>query len=255
MKALYTAATGMSAQQTQLDNIANNMANVGTTGFKRSSVAFQDLYYQEVTGGGIQGDAQGTVRVGSGTKVVGNYRNHKAGTMVTTSSATDMAIEGRGYFKVMDQDGNEFYTRDGSFQLSSEGELITNGGLVVQGVGAVSPDMKSLVVNDDGEVLETLSDNSVQSLGIIEVADFANPGGLSAVGGNLFQASNTSGEATQLTLGTGETTVNQYMLEGSNVDVAVELIDMIQAQRAFELTSKVIQASDEALQTTANLKR
>lgn len=255
MKALYTAATGMSAQQTQLDNIANNLANVSTTGYKRSSVAFQDLYYQEVTGGGVQGDAQGVVQVGSGTKVVGNYRNHSTGDLVNTGVSTDVAIQGKGFFQVIDETGQEFYTRDGSFQLSPEGELITAGGLLVQGVGTVSPEAKGFVVSSTGEVIEEMQDGTQQSLGMLQVMDFVNPGGLNAIGGNLYQETPNSGQAQQVQLGVGATQLGQYMREASNVDVAVELIDMIQAQRSFELTSKVIQASDEALQTTANLKR
>lgn len=255
MKALYTAATGMSAQQTQLDNIANNLANVNTTGYKRSSVAFQDLYYQEVTGGGVQGDAQGVVQVGSGTKVVGNYRNHSMGDLVNTGVSTDVAIQGKGFFKVVDETGQEFYTRDGSFQQNAEGELITAGGLTVQGVGAVSPDAQNIEMAPSGEVIEYLSDGTQQSLGLLEIMDFVNPAGLNAIGGNLYQETQSSGAAQSVQLGMGGTQLGQYMREASNVDVAVELIDMIQAQRSFELTSKVIQASDEALQTTANLKR
>jgi flagellar basal-body rod protein FlgG len=254
VKALYTAATGMSAQQTQLDNIANNLANVNTTGYKRSSVAFQDLYYQEVTGGGVQGDAQGVVQVGSGTKVVGNYRNHSNGDLVNTGVATDVAIQGKGFFKVVDETGQEFYTRDGSFQRNAEGQLITVGGLLVQGVGAISPDADGFSVGADGEVVEYFDGNE-QSLGMLEVMDFVNPAGLNAIGGNLYQETQSSGAAQAVQMSTGGTQLGQYMRESSNVDVAVELIDMIQAQRSFELTSKVIQASDEALQTTANLKR
>ena len=255
MKALYTAATGMSAQQTQLDNIANNLANVNTTGYKRSSVAFQDLYYQEVTGGGVQGDAQGVVQVGSGTKVVGNYRNHSMGDLVGTGVETDVAIQGKGFFKVVDETGQEFYTRDGSFQRSAEGELMTAGGLLVQGVGAISSDSHNIMVGSDGEVSETMSDGTIQSLGMLEIMDFVNPAGLNAIGGNLYQETQSSGQAQFVQLGVGATQLGQGMREASNVDVAVELIEMIQAQRSFELTSKVIQASDEALQTTANLKR
>lgn len=255
MKALYTAATGMSAQQTQLDNIANNLANVNTTGYKRSSVAFQDLYYQEVTGGGVQGDAQGVVQVGSGTKVVGNYRNHSMGDLVNTGVNTDVAIKGKGFFKVVDETGQEFYTRDGSFQRNAEGELITSGGLLVQGVGAISPDAQQIEMAPSGEVIEYLADGTQQSLGLLEIMDFVNPAGLNAIGGNLYQETQASGAAQSVQLGMGGTQLGQYMREASNVDVAVELIDMIQAQRSFELTSKVIQASDEALQTTANLKR
>jgi flagellar basal-body rod protein FlgG len=255
VKALYTAATGMSAQQTQLDNIANNLANVNTTGYKRSSVAFQDLYYQEVTGGGVQGDAQGVVQVGSGTKVVGNYRNHSMGDLVNTGVSSDVAIKGKGFFKVIDETGQEFYTRDGSFQRNAEGALITVGGLLVQGVSAISPDAESFSVGSSGEVTEYLSDGSEQSLGMLEVMDFVNPAGLNAIGGNLYRETQSSGAAQFVQMGNGSTQLSQYMRESSNVDVAVELIEMIQAQRSFELTSKVIQASDEALQTTANLKR
>jgi flagellar basal-body rod protein FlgG len=255
VKALYTAATGMSAQQTQLDNIANNLANVNTTGYKRSSVAFQDLYYQEVTGGGVQGDAQGVVQVGSGTKVVGNYRNHSMGDLVNTGVNTDVAIKGKGFFKVVDETGQEFYTRDGSFQRNAEGELITSGGLLVQGVGAISPDAQQIEMAPSGEVIEYLANGTQQSLGLLEIMDFVNPAGLNAIGGNLYQETQASGAAQSVQLGMGGTQLGQYMREASNVDVAVELIDMIQAQRSFELTSKVIQASDEALQTTANLKR
>ena len=254
MKALYTAATGMSAQQAQLDNIANNLANVNTTGYKRSALAFQDLYYQELTGGGVQGEAQGMVQMGSGTKVVGNYRNHSMGDLVTTGVDTDVAIQGDGFFRVVDENGQEFYTRDGSLQRNSLGELITTGGLVVQGISPLSIDGE-LGVGSNGEAIEYLPDGTQQALGLLEVVDFVNPAGLKSVGGNLYQETLTSGDPQLVQLGAGATQLSQGMREASNVDVAVELIEMIQAQRSFELTSKVIQASDEALKTTANLKR
>ncbi|HJN74005.1 MAG TPA: flagellar basal-body rod protein FlgG [Myxococcota bacterium] len=253
MKALYTAATGMNAQQTRLDNIANNLANVNTTAYKKQSAAFEDLFYEEVEATG--GDESQMVQVGGGVKLASTNRDFTGGALVKTSSSLDFAIEGEGFFVLETVEGEPRYTRDGSFRTDSDGLLVNSAGLRLSGDISLPDEHNGIVLLEDGTLTALSIDGSGEEiLGQLELARFTNPGGLDALGGNLYMQSAASGEPLSLELGS-TTTVRQYYLEGSNVDIASELIGMIEAQRAYELTSKVVQAADENLQTAVNLKR
>lgn len=253
MKALYVAASGMAAQQTRLDNVANNVANVGTTGYKKSREAFEDLFYQELSSGG-QAASTARVDVGGGVQLAALEKDHGQGDFKTSSEATHMAIQGHAYFTLETVEGEPVYTRDGTFRTDSDGTLISNGGLVVGGDIVIPEGVSDFLVEADGTVNAVLpGDSEYTSLGQLELAAFTNPTGLAPLGGNLFAATPDSGEA--LPADPTQYSVQNYTLEGSNVDVAEELIEMIMAQRAYELNSKVAQAADEAMGVAVNLKR
>lgn len=257
MKALYTAATGMGAQQTRIDNIANNLANVNTTAYKKSRHAFQDLYYQELSRGGVAAGsiASSIPQVGGGVKIAAVQKDQAQGVLTQTNDPAHMALEGEGFFVLETPTGQPVYTRDGSFSIDAEGFLQTAGGYRLSGGLQIPPDAESFEVQADGEVMVRLQgDEEYFSVGQVEVAGFINPAGLRALGNNLLEATPESGSARLLDVGT-ETRLMQGYLEGSNVDVAAELIDMIMAQRAYELTSKAVQTGDEMLQVATNLKR
>jgi len=249
MKALHIAASGMSAQQTQIDTVANNLANVNTTGFKKSRAAFQDVYYQELEGGARGARAD----LGGGTRLAGLGKDHSAGLMVETGDPLHVALNGPGFLTLEDQQGNAVYTRDGSLRVDADGLLRSAGGLAVSGDILVPPDATSVLIEQDGTV-SALVDGDARplALGQLEIARFRNAQGLRALGGNLYGETAESGEPA---LDDGETAIRQGILEGSNVDVAEELINLVTSQRAYELNSKVIQAADEAMQIAANLKR
>lgn len=258
MKALYTAATGMHAQQTRIDNIANNLANVSTTGFKKSRASFEDLVYQTQAIGAGEAGAQraNMLQIGSGVRVDGTVRDMGAGDLKATSNPLDMAITGRGYFVLESPEGVEKYTRDGQFQVNSEGSLVGSSGYAVSPGIEIPDDIAEVTVDADGTVIGRYADATQEViLGTLQLVEFTNPAGLRAVGGNMYQATPESGEAFELDTTDGTTGVQQYALESSNVDVAEELVDMISAQRAYELTSKAIQAADEALGVVNGLKR
>jgi len=258
MRALYTAATGLSAQQTRIDNIANNLANVTTTGFKKSREVFEDLVYQELTVSdpSEQDTRPNQVQVGTGTRVVAVARDFSAGQMQYTGDAFNVAIGGDGFFTVETQDGSQRYTRDGHFSMNADGELVTAAGhLVAPGIQV--PDGTDISIAEDGTVSVTYAEDPTEPvvIGTIELVDFANPSGLKAIGGNAFISTPESGEALPMDPNDGEVSLQQGFLESSNVDVAEELVSMIVAQRAFELTSKVMESADETMQTITNLKR
>lgn len=253
MRALYTAATGMTAQQQRLDTIANNLANVSTTGFKKSRDAFQDLFYQSLTGNSAQGGLR--LELGGGVKLAGIERDQAQGTMTPTNNPLHVAIQGDAMFVVETLDGEPMYTRDGSFTKDPDGYLVTASGLRVAGDIQIPDDADQITVDYDGTVhAMTAVTGEDTVLGQIELARFVNPGGLMARGGNLFVPTLQSGEAFPIEPD-GSVQLLQGYLEGSNVDVATELIDMIQAQRVYELNSKVVQAADETLSIAANLRR
>jgi flagellar basal-body rod protein FlgG len=254
MRALYTAATGMTAQQQRLDTIANNLANVSTTGFKKSRDAFQDLFYQQLTGSTV-GEGGLRLELGGGVKLAGVERDQAQGTLTSTGNPLHVAIQGDAMFVVETLDGEPVYTRDGSFTKDPDGYMVTASGMRVAGDIQIPDDADQVTIDYDGTVhglVSTTGEDMV--LGQIELARFVNPGGLMARGGNLFVPTPQSGEAVPVEPGSTVQLVQGY-LEGSNVDVASELIDMIQAQRVYELNSKVIQAADETLSVAANLRR
>lgn len=255
MRALTTAATGMAAQQTSLDTIANNLANVQTTGYKRSRTAFQDLMYQEMTHGG-RAVSSARIDIGSGVRVAGVDKTFQAGAAMETGGELDLMIEGsRGFFELQDQQGNLFYTRDGAFGLDANGRIVSKAGLSLGGL-TVDPAAERIEVTNKGMVnLYYAGEPRPVEVGQVPVRDFINPGGLRAVGGNLFQMTQGSGPPQMLQEGPdGGLQIRQRFLEGSNVDVANELVQMILTQRAYELNSKAVQAADDSMRVVTNLK-
>jgi flagellar basal-body rod protein FlgG len=255
MRALYTAASGMTAQQLRLDTIANNIANVGTTGFKKSRDAFQDLFYQQLATGGGTNEFSPRVELGGGVKLAAIERDQGQGTLVNTSNPLHVAIQGDAWFVVETEYGDPLYTRDGSFTKDPDGYLVTSTGMRVGGDIQIPEEADQITIDYDGTVHGIVSATGQDlSLGRIELARFVNPAALMARGGNLFVPTQQSGEPVDVEADSSVQLVQGY-LEGSNVDVAGELIDMIQAQRVYELNSKVVQAADETLQVAANLRR
>ncbi|MEE2751904.1 MAG: flagellar basal-body rod protein FlgG [Myxococcota bacterium] len=259
MRALFAAASGMTAQQTRIDNIANNLANVNTTGFKKSRAVFQDLFYQEMVGTSDEAAdrASGAVaQVGAGVRMASVEKDHTQGGVVQTNNLLHVALDGNGYLAVETESGEQLFTRDGSFTQDSDGNLVTTGGLLVAGNINIPRDVQNVQILRDGTVQVIMADDSTEftTVGQLEVSDFANRTGLRSLGGNLYAETPESGEPISVDLGE-DVDVVQGFLETSNVDVADELIQMIMAQRAYELNSKVIQAADEALQMAASLRR
>jgi len=250
MRALYVAASGMNAQQTRIDTVANNLANTNTTAFKASRGAFQDTFYQELATG-----SRGTrADLGGGVQLSGLEKNHAGGAMRQTNDPLHVALDGTGMISVEGADGQLAYTRDGAFGLDADGTLITSSGLRVGGDIQIPEDTEQVVIEADGTVLGLMAgDTRPTTLGQLEIVSFANPSGLRAVGGNLYEATPESGDA--IPDYDVQTKVVQGNLEGSNVDVAEELIELVMAQRSYELNSKVVQAADEAMQVAAGLRR
>ncbi len=259
--ALNTAATGMAAQQTRTDVIANNLANVNTTSFKASRPNFVDLLYQTVQGQQTvgSGDANTTpaIQVGRGTRLVGIERVQSQGALTQTSTPTDMGINGDGYFQVQAANGQISYTRDGSFQISDQGALVTSDGMTVMPGIKIPPNSSNLTVSATGIVSVTQAGATASTeLGRVELARFANPAGLLSLGDNLFQQTPASGDAVTGYPGDdGLGQVQQGYLEGSNVDIVQEMVNMIDAQRAYEINSKAISNSDTMMGIANNLVR
>ena len=261
MKALSTAATGMHAQQTAVDVISNNIANANTTAFKSSRAAFRDLMYESVGREGSLTSAAGTatptgIDIGLGVESAGTVRLHTQGGLTHTEGRLDVAIDGAGYFVVAAPDGGQAYTRDGSFGLSAEGQLVTLKGHEVD-PGIVVPDRtQAIEIGETGIVLAYLEDDPEPvELGRLTLATFVNEGGLKPLGDNLFAATSASGDPIQGTpgdVGFGE--LRQGYLENSNVDVVQQLTDLIKAQRAYELNSKSIETADEMMSTATRLR-
>ena len=261
MKALSTAATGMLAQQTNVDVISNNIANMNTTGYKRRRAEFQDLLYQNIERVGAASSDAGTItptgiQIGVGVKTSNVYRITEQGSLVNTSTPTDVAINGKGYFRVQLPSGEDAYTRAGSFQLSPTGQFVTPEGYIV-GPGIVIPqEAKSITINPEGEILVKV-DGQVdpQNVGRLELAIFANDAGLEAIGKNLLLETPASGAANLGVPGTsGFGSIVQNFLEMSNVNSIQEITSLITAQRAYEMNSKVISTADEMLSVTSNLR-
>jgi flagellar basal-body rod protein FlgG len=261
IKAMNTAATGMVAQQSSIDNIANNLANVNTTGFKKARVEFQDILYQNFrkagTASAIGAIVPVNLDVGYGTRAVATTREFAPGSVTITKNPTDLAIAGNGFFQIAMPDGTTAYSRDGSFKLSAEGQMVTSDGFLMTPEITVPEDATDLSVALDGQVFVLLVGNDTpQQIGQIELAKFINPAGLSAVGHNLYRETPASGTPiTGLPGNEGLGTLDQGHLETSNVSVVDEMVNMIMAQRAYEINSKVIQTSDDMSQTINNLKR
>lgn len=256
LRALSTAATGMIGQQNYLDVISNNIANVNTTGFKKSRVEFQDMLSQAVRTPGAM-ISQGTfqpvgVEYGLGVKTSATTRVFSQGTAISTDRNLDIAIQGEGFLQVMRDDGTLGYTRDGSLQVDANGQLCTSNGLLVQPQIAIPQDTTELNITEDGTVSVKQGNSNTQTVaGTLQLVRFQNPSGLLAVGHNIYVETAASGNPIQDTPGqNGMGTITQGFLEGSNVQVVEELIGLIKAQRAFESNSKIISASSDILRQT-----
>jgi len=262
IQALYTAASGMLAQQLNVDTIANNLANVSTTGFKKARVDFEDLLYRTVKPAGSQPTAPGVqspvpIQVGLGVKPVATPRIFFQGEMIETNNPLDIAIEGDGFFQVLLPDGTIGYTRDGSWKIDSLGKIVTSEGLPMEPEVVAPPETLLIVVTRDGQVGVRLPGSpDTEIVGQVETARFMNQGGLHAIGRNLFVVTEASGDPMLGTPGLdGFGEVVQGFLEQSNVKVIEEMVKLIVAQRAYELNSRAVQVSDDMLQTANNLKR
>ena len=259
MRSLWISKTGMEAQQTQLDNISNNLANVSTNGYKRSHAVFEDLMYQNMRQAGAASSDQTELptglQVGLGTRAVATARNFSQGNLQQSANPLDVAIRGNGFFQIQMPDGTTGYTRDGSFQVSATGQLVTNAGYTVQPGITIPANAQSVTIGQDGTVSVVVPGQATpQTVGQIHIASFVNPGGLEPKGQNLFTESAASGTPNVGTAGqNGLGTLQQGFVETSNVNVVEELVEMIQTQRAYELNSKSIQTSDQMLQKLASL--
>lgn len=261
LRALRTAALGMDAQQTGVDNIANNLANANTTGYKQSKVVFQDLLYQTVQASG-EDESSGaappaTLQLGHGAAAIATVRQFTQGGFAETGNALDVAINGDGFFQVRRPDGTIAYTRDGTFTLSEDGTIVTQTGLPLEPDINIPPDAVEIHISQDGLVKARFQgEPEPVAIGQIELARFSNPGGLRAIGGNLFEQSESSGQPLLSTPGQeGLGVVRQGYLEGSNVNVVQEMVNLISAQRAYEINSKMVTTGEEMLQIANNMKR
>jgi flagellar basal-body rod protein FlgG len=254
IRSLWISKTGLDAQQTQMDVIANNLANTSTNGFKRSRAIFEDLLYQNIRQPGAQSSQQtqlpSGLQLGTGVRPVTTERIFTQGNIQQTGNEKDVAIQGHGFFQILMPDGTTAYTRDGAFQLDSQGQLVTSSGFPVQPAITIPANAQSITIGRDGVVSVTLPNTATATqIGAIQLATFINPAGLVGKGENLFVESSSSGNANTNTPGTnGAGLLSQNYVETSNVNVVEELVSMIQTQRAYEINSKAITTSDQMLQ-------
>lgn len=253
IRSLWTARTGLDAQQTSLDVISNNLANVSTNGFKRQRAVFEDLLYQTVRQPGAQSTQQTQIgsglQIGVGVRPVATERIFTQGSLQQTGGSLDIAIQGNGFFQIAMPDGTTAYTRDGAFQLDNQGNVVTASGYPLADNINIPANALSITIGKDGtvSVLEAGAVTPIE-VGAIQLATFVNPGGLQSVGENLYVETGSSGVATPNQPGTNGTGVlNQHYVEASNVNVAEELVNMIVTQRAYEMNSRAIQTSDQML--------
>ncbi len=262
-RALRTAASGMYAQQINIEVISNNIANINTTGFKKNKADFQDLMYQEVSVNpltsstpGIEDTSTSKIQIGNGVKPASTQKIFKQGDITATDNQLDMAIQGEGFFQVRKSDGSFAYTRDGSFKLDADGKIVTSSGYELDPGLTINSDVTGITIAKDGTVTTSDNKGNTAVLGNIELARFINNGGLEALGDNLYAETPASGRPILGTPGTdGFGDVNQGYLESSNVDIVEEMISMIAAQRAYEINSKTVQTVEEMMTMANNLKR
>jgi flagellar basal-body rod protein FlgG len=258
-RSLYIAATGMNAQQAQMDVISNNLANVSTNGFKGSRAVFEDLLYQTIRQPGANSTQQtelpSGIQVGTGVQQVATERLYTQGNLQQTGNSKDVAINGNGFFQVLMPDGTTAYTRDGSFQTNAQGQLVTSSGYQVTPPITIPVNATSLTIGSDGAVSITQAGSSTSTqVGSMQVATFINPAGLEAKGENLFAETSSSGAPNVSQPGlNGAGALNQGYVEASNVNVVQELVNMIQTQRAYEINSKAVTTSDQMLQTLSQM--
>jgi flagellar basal-body rod protein FlgG len=259
LRSLYSAAAGMQSQQLNLDVISNNLANVNTTGFKKSKIEFQELLYQTTRaagseqGGGNQ--LPSGIQVGQGSRPVATSRIFTTGDLTQTGERLDIAIQGDGFFEVQKSDGTRAYTRDGAFKTTSDGRIVTSDGLPLQGgFQPVPSGTTNITISSDGQVTYTGANGSTNFR--VQLVRFNNPAGLESLGSNLYKETSASGAPELGNAGeNGFGTLNQGYLEMSNVKVVEEMVNLILAQRAYEVNSKAVQAADEMMQQSNNLKR
>lgn len=259
IRSLWISKTGLDAQQTQMDVIANNLANVSTSGFKRSRAVFEDLLYQNLRQPGGQTSQQTSLpsglQLGTGVRPVATERIHTQGNLQQTNNDKDVAINGSGFFQVLLPDGTTAYTRDGSFQTDANGQLVTASGYVIQPAITIPANAVSLTVGRDGTISVTTPGSAAPTqVGSLQLATFINPAGLESKGENLYVETAASGNPGTNTPGTnGAGVLTQGYIETSNVNVVEELVNMIQTQRAYEINSKAITTSDQMLQKLSQL--
>ncbi|KPA51368.1 MULTISPECIES: flagellar basal-body rod protein FlgG [Photobacterium] len=255
--ALWVSKTGMAAQDTKMTAISNNLANVNTVGFKRDRVVFEDLFYSIQRQPGAQVDQLNQlpsgVQLGSGVRVVGTQKVFTQGNSQNTQQQLDLAVMGSGFFQIENSDGQVMYSRNGQFHVNSEGLMVNGQGLPLQPQIQIPEEANSISIGVDGIVTATLAgDPEPQELGQITLAKFINPAGLEAIGGNLYKETQASGQAQEIIAGTdGAGSLKQGALEGSNVQVVEEMVDMITTQRAYEMNAKVVSAADDMLKFVA----
>ncbi|WP_163649419.1 flagellar basal-body rod protein FlgG [Modicisalibacter sp. 'Wilcox'] len=259
IRSLWTAKTGLEAQQTQLDVISNNLANVSTNGFKRSRAVFEDLLYQNLRQPGAQSTVQDNLpsgfQVGSGVRPVATERLHTQGNLENTENSRDLAINGKGFFQVQRPDGTTAYTRDGSFQVNQNGQLVTSSGYPIEPAVFIPQNALSVSVSRDG-IVSVTQPGTTQStqVGQLTLANFTNPAGLESVGENLYLETDASGPVAQNLPGNnGAGVLYQGYVETSNVNVVEEMVGMIETQRAYEINSKAVEKSDQMLARLAQL--
>ncbi len=261
MRALWTAASGMQAQQKNIDVVAHNLANVNTTGFKKSRADFQDLVYQNLKSSGSPSTSSTEVptgvQIGLGTRLAAVSKIFSTGDLTQTGNELDMAIEGDGFFQIQQPDGTTAYSRAGAFKKDSQGRVVTSDGYPLLPEIVIPSNATKINIGNDGTVSVTQSgQTTATTVGSIQLSLFSNPSGLSSLGKNLFQQTDSSGSPTTGTPGqNGLGTISQGYLEMSNVSVAEEMVNMIVGQRAYEINSKAVQTADEMLQTANNLRR
>jgi flagellar basal-body rod protein FlgG len=261
MRSLEIGATGMLAQQTNVDVISNNIANMTTSGFKRQRVDFKDLIYQNIDRPGAQSSEVGTIlpsglQLGLGVRVGSVYRIHEQGALQMTDNPLDLALTGQGFFQIELPNGETAYTRSGVFQINQDGEIVTSQGYKLQPNIVVPDDAIAVEINENGEVLAQITGQvAMSNVGQIELANFVNPAGLAALGDNLYSETEASGAPQTGNPGTENyAAIRQGALENSNVNVVEELTQLITAQRAYEMNSNIISSSDEMLQTLVQLR-
>lgn len=256
--ALWVSKTGLEAQQTRLQVVANNLANANTMGFKRGRAVFEDLLYQNVRQVGAQSSEStqlpSGLSLGTGVRIVATEQNHSQGSLAQTGRSLDVAVDGRGYFQVLKPDGTLAYTRDGEFQVNAQGQLVTSGGYFVQPAITVPSDAITVTIGQDGTVSAAQPGNATPTtLGTLQLADFINTTGLQPIGQNLYIESAASGAPQVGTPGlNGLGSLAQGSLETSNVNVVEELVDMIETQRAYEMNSKAVSTADQMLSYLSN---
>ena len=257
-QALWIAKTGLDAQQSRMAIIANNLANVNTTGYKYSRPIFNDLLYQTIRQPGAQ-SSQNTeipsgLLLGTGVRTMSTQKFYSQGNIIQTENPTDLGITGKGFFEILMPDGSTAYTRDGTFQLNSQGQMVTSNGFILQPAITIPDNTQSLTIGEDGTVTVLAAGaTSPTQIGSIQLADFINPAGLQPIGDNLLKETAASGAPTTGTPGlSGLGRTIQGSLESSNVNVVAELVNMIETQRAYEMNSKAISTSDQMLQYASN---